>query len=182
MKHHFSRLLKCNYSWLPKGFTSSIINLNARGTCSMIAALCSDGEFILQIVRSTINQEIFQNFIWIMNFILKNSIKDQIENVIINLDNASIHTSKQTKKLLYALKLKVSYLPPYSPKLAPVELFFNIIKSKIRSNFSNQIIDFSKESGLNWIYESLKDVANYQLVQLWIRMINQAKQWIIRYH
>ena len=143
MEHHFSRLLKCNYSWLPKGFTSFIINLNARGTCRMVAALCSDGEFLLQTVRSTINLKKFQIFIWIENFFF-NSIKDRIENIIINLGNASIHTSNKKKKLLYVLKLKASYSPPYSPKLAPVELFFNIIKSKIRSNFSNQIIDFQK--------------------------------------
>ena len=60
-------------------------------------------------------------------------MQTRIQNVILNMDNASIHTSDKTKKLLALFEYEVKFLPPYTPKLAPVELFFNIIKQKIRS-------------------------------------------------
>ena len=54
----FNLALKRNYSWLPVGVTNSIININATGRWSIIAAICSDGEFIIQIVNSTVNSTV----------------------------------------------------------------------------------------------------------------------------
>ena len=58
----------------------------------MISALWSDGQFIIQIVRSIIDQQQFQEFIWIINFIFKSILKIEMNNVILTLDNASVHT------------------------------------------------------------------------------------------
>ena len=80
MKHHFSRSIKNSYSWLPKGRSSSIINLNKRGAWSIIAALCSDGEYIIQVVKSTINQLKFQQFICIINYCLQSALKSEMRN------------------------------------------------------------------------------------------------------
>ena len=145
----------------------------------MISALWSDGKFIIQIVRSTISQHKFQEFIWIINFILKSILKNEIDNAILTLDNASVHTSIRTRNLLSRLNIRASYLHPYSTKLAPVELCFNIIKSKLRSNSSTKIIDFWKDSGLKWKFEVLKEITEYQLMHLWKKTISEAKQWIV---
>ena len=102
-----------------------------------------------------------------------------MDNVILTLNNASVHTSIRTRNLMSRLNIKASYLPPYSPKLAPVELFFNIIKSKLCSNSSTKIIDFWKDSGLKWIFEVLKEITEYQLMHLWMKTISEAKQWIV---
>ena len=56
--------------------------------------------------------------------ILKSILKSEMDNVILTLDNASVHTSIRTRNLLSMLNIKASYLPPYSSNLAPVELFF----------------------------------------------------------
>lgn len=47
------------------------------------------------------------------------------------LDNASYH-----RKVMHHWKGKVLYLPPYSPQLNPVELFFQTFKAKLRRKFT----------------------------------------------
>ena len=49
------------------------------------------------------------------------------------LDNASIHLSKETQAIFRQINLPTLFLPPYSPTLAPIKLFFRYLKSKIRS-------------------------------------------------
>jgi len=52
--------------------------------------------------------------------------------IIIFLDNASIHKSKKVKQYLARHKnIHLFYLPPYSPEYNPVELFWRWIKRKI---------------------------------------------------
>ena len=65
----------------------------------MIAALCWDGEYIVQIIKGTINQEIFQEFISIISYAFKSEMRTDYNRIIINLDNASIHTSLSSRKL-----------------------------------------------------------------------------------
>ena len=181
MKHHFSRSVNKNYSWLPKGWSSSIVNLNKKGSWSMIAALWWDGEFLIQIVKSTVNQSKFQKFFCILNFWLNSLMKSEKENIIVNLDNASIHTSALTRRLFWAFGIKVWFLPPYSPKLAPIEILFNIIKTKIRSFRNIKCIDFEKDSGVKWIFDSIKTIKRDQLIQIWLKVIKNSKAIIINW-
>lgn len=52
--------------------------------------------------------------------------------IIIILDNASIHKSKKIKQYVAQHKnIHLFYLPPYSPEYNPVELFWRWIKPKI---------------------------------------------------
>ena len=46
-----------------------------------------------------------------------------MDNVILNFDDVSVHTSILTRNLLSRLNIKANFLSPYSPKLAPVKLF-----------------------------------------------------------
>ena len=55
----FNRNLKIEYSWLSRGITSSIINQTYSGRNSMIAAFCSDGQYICALINDTINSQCF---------------------------------------------------------------------------------------------------------------------------
>ena len=50
--------------------------------------------------------------------------------ITIILDNARIHTSKYSKKNLKKNQINRVFLPPYKPYLNPIELLWNVIKSK----------------------------------------------------
>jgi transposase len=54
------------------------------------------------------------------------------KQIIIILDNASIHKSRKVKRYLERHKnIHLFYLPTYSPEYNPVELFWKWIKPKV---------------------------------------------------
>ena len=60
--------IKTWYSWLPKGKISAIVNQLSSCSVSMIAAFLSDLEFLWSLHNSTINSEVFCNFIRILKY------------------------------------------------------------------------------------------------------------------
>ena len=70
----FKRDLKIEYSWLPRGITSSIINQTYSGRNSMIAAFCSDGQYICALINDTINSQCFQGFYELFDTLFKQEV------------------------------------------------------------------------------------------------------------
>ena len=70
-----------------------------------------------------------------------------ISEWIVTLDNASIHQAKKSIKAIKKLNINVIFLPPYSPMLVPVELFFSMIKIKIRKQLHNKMYDLVISKG-----------------------------------
>ena len=81
-------------------------------------------------IYSTIEQLLqkkFVNFCQYSDVQLPKNKVNKIDDIIITIDNASWHTSEETKLHMKRLGFNVIYHPPYSPSLAPVELFFKLI-------------------------------------------------------
>ena len=70
---YFNRDLKRQYSWLPKGVTSSIICTVATGMWSMISAILSNEEFLFLITENTGNAQKFWDFLSILVFAIENT-------------------------------------------------------------------------------------------------------------
>lgn len=93
----------------------------------------------------TCDSELF-NF-WLEKFLLP----ELSSGDIIVMDNASIHKSEKTVKLIYDANCKILFLPPYSPDLNPIEKVWARIKSIIRKTIDNfkslpDAIDFAFQS------------------------------------
>ena len=163
----FNEDLKMNYSWLPKGISASIINDAYIGSKNLITAFWSDGEYIWATVNTTVNSEWFKGFIWIVVHLLNSRRNIINKDALLMLDNASYHTSKDTKEKLINLGLNVNFLSPYSPILAPVEQFFKLLKSKIKSyNFENRIKLKTKE-GTELVHKACLDIKIFSLKSVW---------------
>ena len=54
------------------------------------------------------------------------------ENDIVIMDNIQTHYAKEVRKVIEDLKIKVIYLPPYSPDFNPIEKMRFKIKSILR--------------------------------------------------
>ena len=52
---------------------------------------------------------------------------------VVILDNATFHKSEKTRKLVEDAGCILLFLPPYSPDLNPIEIFWANFKAKIRS-------------------------------------------------
>lgn len=63
------------------------------------------------------------------------------ENVVI-MDNLRVHHTKEVKERFENAKIRVLYLPPYSPERNPIEESWSKIKNILRSLEANSIADF----------------------------------------
>ena len=106
---------------------------------------------------------------------MEECIEISIDDVIITLDNAPIHCSKNSKAWAAKIKLIFEWLSPYSPKLAPVEKVFGMTKTMISRKQNINCIDFSKKTGLDWLQNSLQDLTTIKLNSLYLYFINEAK-------
>ena len=70
---------------------------------------------------------------------------------MILLDNATPHKSKDTKEKYLDLKLSATLMPPYYQALSLVDIFFEQVKLKFRSEFGGKLIKFDKIDGLSLI-------------------------------
>ena len=149
---YFNRDLKRQYSWLSKGVTSSIICTVAAGMWSMISAILANWEFLCLITENKGNAQNFWDFLYILVFAIENTKMRQISEWIITLDNASTHHAKYSISKYAELNVNIIFLPRYSPILAPVELFFRMVKNKIRQQIWDNNVWFNDLKGILEIF------------------------------
>ena len=170
----FNRHLRNTYSWLPKGVSAAIVNSNCTGRCSLILALTIEGEYLGMIWSETVNHQVYCEFLKVLAYWL-NWLKIRLDkNVVVTWDNAAIHRSYDTIKLIRRLGFYTHFLPPYTPELQCVELAFKLIKGYIRLNYSNKVLDFNDKSGRYAIINALASLDAENLSKLWL---STAKSW-----
>jgi transposase len=85
----------------------------------------------------------------LFNFWLKNFLTPVLKpKQVVIMDNASFHKSQESQRLIEQVGCKVLYLPPYSPDLNPIEIFWANFKKMIQANLRKfkilaEAIDFS---------------------------------------
>ena len=170
----FSRSVKSQNSWLPKNKSSGIININSQGRWTLIWALMSDGNWICMIHYSTTTSQDFWLFLYLLKVHLnwQNNYKDK--QVVVTLDNASIHSTADVKATASKFGMKIIGLPPYWPHLAPVEYVFGAIKGHIRNTSTYGIINYSKSSGKR-IIKGFKELTQAKGINLWHKMVKESK-------
>jgi transposase len=118
MDHH------AGTTWSLKGLTPIIPNSGDRHGVNMIAAISADGEIHSQVFKKSFNSETFIEYL--ENF--SNTVSNPIWIIA---DRSSVHRSNMVKEFLEKTngKIKIFFLPAYSPELNPVELVWGNIKS-----------------------------------------------------
>lgn len=112
-------------TWSLGGLTPVIPSTGGRYRINMIAGITSEGELHFQIGEQSLNGNTFVEY-------LKNLTKDVSKPIWIVTDGYSAHHAKVVKEYLETTKgkVKIFFLPTYSPHLNPVELVWNNIKSQ----------------------------------------------------
>ena len=78
--------------------------------------------------EGTCNTDLF--IAWIQQQLLPSLTAGQT----VIMDNASIHKSQKVRDLIENAGCKLIYLPPYSPDLNPIEIFWANMKKWIKEN------------------------------------------------
>jgi len=117
--HHAGR------TWGKKGETPIVKATGARHGISLISAITSKGHMRFMIKeKGGVNSAVFIEF-------LKRLLVGAKRTIFLILDRGPAHRSKKTKAFVETLggKLKLFYLPPYSPDRNPDELVWKHLKA-----------------------------------------------------
>jgi transposase len=111
-------------TWGKRGETPVVSSSGARFSLSLISAVTAKGQMNFMIREGGVNSKVFIEF-------LKRMLVGAKKRIFLILDRGSAHTSKMTKAFVEKLRgrLRIFYLPPYSPDLNPDELVWNHLKN-----------------------------------------------------
>jgi transposase len=117
--HHLGR------TWGKKGCTPTVESTGARHSLSLISAVTSKGKmrFMLK-EKGGVNADVFIEF-------LKRLVIGATRPIFLIVDRGPAHRARKTMEFVETLdgKLKVFFLPPYSPDRNPDELVWKHVKA-----------------------------------------------------
>ena len=113
-------------TWGIKGRTPVVRTTGARFSVNMISAITSRGAIRFMTYAGKMKAPVFCEF-------LKRLVHNAPAKIFLILDGHPVHRSLRVKKFVQATKgkLRLFFLPPYSPELNPDELVWNNVKGKI---------------------------------------------------
>ncbi|QFS88243.1 hypothetical protein FIU96_15430 [Marinobacter sp. THAF39] len=134
-------------TWAPRGETPIIRNTGSRFSINLISAISPRGELRFKTIQGNMNTDAFLGF-------LKALVQDVDKPVFLILDNHPVHHARRVRDYVESLdgKLRLFFLPPYSPELNPDESVWGYIKYH---HVGKKIIN-SKEQLRSTVYRQLR--------------------------
>jgi len=110
-------------TWGIKGQTPVVRSTGQRSSVNMISAVSARGHMRFMVAKGRVNGAVFVEF-------LKRLMHNAARPIFLILDGGSYHTSQLVKDYVASLdgKLRLFFLPPYSPELNPDEQVWNYLK------------------------------------------------------
>ncbi len=111
-------------TWAPRGKTPVVESTGARFSINMISAITGKGHMRFMTIEGLLNADKFIGF-------LERLIYNSEKPIYLIVDGHPVHKASKVKKFVDSTKgrLKLFYLPPYSPELNPDELVWNHVKN-----------------------------------------------------
>jgi len=111
-------------TWAPKGMTPVVTTTGARHKVNLISAISPRGAMRFMATEDNVDGSVFITF-------LKRLIAGSTQTIFLIVDNHSVHRSTQVRDFVKSTqgKLRLFYLPPYSPELNPDEHVWNYLKN-----------------------------------------------------
>ena len=113
-------------TWAPRGETPVIKSTGARFSVNMLSAISSKGHMRFMVTNRTCTIPVFTDF-------LKRLLFKQKNPVFLVVDGHPVHRSKKVKEFVASTegKLRLYYLPGYSPELNPDETVWAYVKHHV---------------------------------------------------
>lgn len=111
-------------TWAQRGKTPVVRVTGQRFSLNMISAISPRGELRFMVVKGGVGAKVFITF-------LKRLVHGQRRPLFLIVDGHPAHRAKLVKQYVESLegKLRLFFLPPYSPELNPDELVWNDVKN-----------------------------------------------------
>ena len=113
-------------TWAPRGKTPVVSTTGARFGMNLISAVSRTGQLHFAVVEGRVTAEVFVEY-------LKRLIHGRRQPVFLIVDGHPTHKSVMVRKFAESVspRLRLFFLPPYSPELNPDELVWNDLKNHI---------------------------------------------------
>lgn len=113
-------------TWGKKGETPVVTSTGKRHSLNMISAISPRGDLRFMVVKGCVGAKVFIGF-------LKRLIQGATRPVFLILDRHPAHVAKLTRAFVESTKgkLRIFFLPPYSPELNPDEYVWNNLKATV---------------------------------------------------
>ena len=110
-------------TWGVKGKTPVVPRTGGRNSVNMLSAVSARGELRFMLVKGRVNGDVFAEF-------LRRLMHNTAQPVFLILDGHSIHRSRAVRDFVARQegRLRLFFLPPYSPELNPGEQVWNYVK------------------------------------------------------
>lgn len=111
-------------TWAVKGNTPEVVSTGARFGLNMISAVNAQGKFRFMVVEGSVGAKVFIEF-------MKRLIYGSKRIIFLIVDGHPSHKAIIVKEYLESVKNKIRlfFLPPYSPELNPDERVWNDVKN-----------------------------------------------------
>lgn len=144
------------YGWAPTD--ERVIEKVPHGhwmTTTFLAGLRSTGMTTPLVVNGAMNGEIF--LAWVEQHLAPTLKKGDI----VVMDNLSSHKVKGVAKAIHAVGAELVYLPPYSPRMNPIEQAFAKTKQEIRKRQPRTKADCDQLCGESLDWFTASECRNY---------------------
>ena len=113
-------------TWAPVGQTPVVTATGRRFSLNMISAVSARGDLRFMVHEGNVGANVFRDF-------LKRLMVGAKQPIFLVLDGHPIHKAKLVRDFVTAQegKLKLFYLPPYSPQLNPDEQVWGNVKGRV---------------------------------------------------
>jgi transposase len=136
-------------TWGIKGETPVVPKTGRRFSVNMLSAVSPRGKLRFMVTESRVNAGVFIEF-------LKRLLHNAKRPIYLIVDGHPTNKAKKVRKFIDSTKgrLKLFYLPPYSPELNPDELVWNHVKSH---HLGRTVVD-TKETLQTLVHSALRSL------------------------
>lgn len=153
--------------WIKRGVQKTLQSTGKQLRLHMAGALCLTGMKILTREYETVDADAM------LDFFKSIESSSKASTIYVILDNARANKNKKLEEFLKTSRIKMCYLPPYSPNLNPIERLWKIMReTKLYNRYFESSIDFFRE-----VRSFFKDDIP-KMAHMWTSRINDKFQAI----
>jgi transposase len=152
---HPSHQTRPAYGWIKKGVRKAVKMTASQKRLNLIGAINLSNHKVVVKAVDWVNCDSLKLF-------CKQLIQatPKIKRVHLILDNAGYHKSKEFTEWIETTKIKLHYLPPYSPNLNPIERLWKVMHENVTYNRYYQKFACFKEATLGFF----RDIKKYKAI------------------
>ena len=139
-------------------------------------SICSNGAWMSYLTNQTIDGQKFTIFLNHLDRWIQRNKLFGFNDVVIILDNSSVHQVKGVKLKLSKMKVKVIFLAPYNPQLVPIEMYFGILKRKLYQNTQYKSHNINIKENIPIILKALKKIKSEVIIKLFNNLLLLIKK------